>query len=96
MPADWERALAREPHEVVLRRAGFSYEGRFQFSTEHEWTVETLIGFTYSTSFLNRSVLGDRVDEFERDLRERLLACDSRGIFQETASWAYELGRLPS
>jgi len=96
VPADWEQAMDRDRHDAVLRRAGFSYEGRFEFATEHDWTVETLTGFVSSTSFLNRGALGVHVEAFERDLREQLLACDPGGVFRETTSFAYELARSPT
>ncbi len=38
----------------MLRRAGSQYVGRFEFSVGQTWTVATLTGFVYSTSFLNR------------------------------------------
>jgi hypothetical protein len=41
----------------VLRRAGLSYEGSFEHSVVERWSVESLIGFMYSTSVLNRTVL---------------------------------------
>jgi hypothetical protein len=96
VPADWEQTLARDPHDAVLRRAGLLYEGRFEFATEHDWTLETLTGFVYSTSFLNRATLDVHVDAFARDLRERLLACHPNGVFRQTTSFAYELVRSPT
>jgi len=39
----------------------------------HTWTPDTLIGLLYSSSLQLRGVLGDRTEEFERDLRARLL-----------------------
>jgi hypothetical protein len=50
----------------------------------------------YSTSFLNRQALGDKVPEFERDLAQRLLSCAPSGAFEEPASYAYELARKPA
>jgi hypothetical protein len=41
--------VERDPHEQVLRRAGLSYEGKIEFSVATRWTVESLIGFAYST-----------------------------------------------
>ena len=80
-PAGWEQAMARTPHEQVLRRAGLSYEGKFEFSAATRWSLESLIGFVYSTSLLNRGVLGNRADEFERNMRDELLNCCSDGVF---------------
>ncbi len=77
----------------MLRRAGLSNEGKFQFSVVERWNVESLIGFVYSTSFLNRSVIGRHADAFERDLRSQLLACCSNGVFEQDLTFAYELAR---
>jgi SAM-dependent methyltransferase len=93
VPEGWEEAIARNPHEQVLRRAGLTYEGTFEFSSAERWTVESLIGFTYSTSFLNRAVLGTQVEAFENDLRRELLACCPDGVFEQDLTFAYELAR---
>jgi SAM-dependent methyltransferase len=95
VPEGWEQAMDRDPHEQVLRRAGLSYEGRSEFSLVERWTVESLIGFIYSTSVLNRAVLADHVEAFESDLRGQLLACDPDGVFEQELTFAYELARRP-
>jgi len=43
-PDGWEQAMTRDPHSAVLERAGFVYEGKFEFVVEQRWTVESLIG----------------------------------------------------
>jgi len=91
VPAGWQEAIERDSHEQVLRRAGFEYVGKFEFSSEQVWTVETLTGFAYSTSMLNRHAIGDMATEFERDLAERLGSCTSDGTFRQSISFAYEL-----
>lgn len=96
VPPGWEEQLDADPSERVLARTGFAYEGQFEFSTVERWTVESLTGFVYSTSFLNRVVLGDRVDEFERELRARLLACSPDGAFEQDLTFAYQLARRPA
>jgi SAM-dependent methyltransferase len=95
VPAGWASAMASDPHEAVLRRAGFEYLGKFGFTADQTWTVETLIGFMYSTSMLNRSALGDESEEFERRLAERLGPYSSDGTFRVPATYAYELARWP-
>jgi SAM-dependent methyltransferase len=93
VPTGWEQVIDRDPHEQVLRRAGLFYEGLFEFSVVERWSIQTLIGFVYSTSFLNRTVLERHVDEFESDLRRRLLACCADGVFEQDLAFAYELAR---
>jgi SAM-dependent methyltransferase len=95
VPAGWEAAMANDPHEQVLRRGGFDYAGKFAWTVEQTWTVESLAGFLYSTSFLNRNVLGDRSSEFEKEFAERMLPYAIDGKFYESASYAYELARRP-
>lgn len=56
----------------------------------HEWTVEALIGFVYSTSFLPRSILGELADDFEEEMHTRL------GPARQTIDFAYELARRPT
>jgi hypothetical protein len=93
LPAAWEETMARDPHEQVLRRAGLTYEGRFEFSIATLWSIESIIGFMYSTSLLNRNALGDRADAFERDVQRRLLGCCPDGVFEQDLTFAYELAR---
>jgi SAM-dependent methyltransferase len=93
VPERWERAIEQDPHETVLRRAGLSYEGKVEFSVPLRWSVESLVGLVYSTSFLSRAALGHHADAFEADLRTQLLACRPDGLFEQDASFAYELAR---
>jgi hypothetical protein len=95
VPEGWDDAIARDPHEQVLRRAGLVYEETFELMVRQRWTVDSLTGLVYSTSFLNRAALGDHAAEFERDLRERLLACNADGVFEQDLTFAYELARKP-
>jgi len=93
VPATWESAIRDDPHELVLQRAGLEYTGKFEFTTHLEWTVESLIGFAYSTSMLNRAALGANSEEFERDLTGRLGPLSEDGTFRCTVSCSYELAR---
>ena len=93
VPRGWEQAMDQDPHEQVLRRAGLSYEGKFEFSIVERWNVESLIGYVYSTSFLNRAVLEHQAHAFENDLRRQLLACCGDGLFEQDLTFAYELAR---
>lgn len=95
VPAGWEQAMDRHPHEGVLTEAGFDYLGRFEFVADQTWTVESLAGFAYSTSFLNREALGVQVARFERELADLLMPLEPDGEFREEAAFAYQLARKP-
>ena len=93
LPAAWEETMARDPHEQVLRRAGLAYEGKFDFSVAAQWSIESIVGFMYSTSLLSRSALGNHADAFESDVQEQLLGCCPDGVFEQDLTFAYELAR---
>lgn len=93
IPVDWEEAIDRDPHADVLRRAGLDYEGSFEFATTLRWSVDSLMGFIASTSFLNRSVVGSAQHAFETDIRGQLLACQPDGVFEQEQASGYELAR---
>ena len=87
--------MTRDPHEQVLRRVGFDYEGTHSFAIRHVWTIETLTGYLYSTSILSRQALGDLTPSFEEDLSDRLLRCQPNGSFEQEVSFSYQLAQKP-
>ncbi len=91
-PSSWEPAMHEAPHAEVLRRAGYEYEGTFRFEVEEEWDLQSIIGLVYSTSYLNRGVLGNRSDAFEAELRDNLQAHLSAGLIYRS-TYRYELAR---
>jgi len=93
VPPGWEEAMDRDPSKDVLQRVGFTYEGEFQFAVPARWSIESLTGFVYSTSFLSREALGNQVDSFAADLRTRLLNIRPDGVFEQDATFVYELAR---
>jgi len=81
-------------HEEILADAGFDVSER-TFPTPQESTVESFLGYLYSTSFASLSVLGEQVKPFEATLREALYAHDASGRYHETLRFHCVLGRLP-
>jgi len=90
VPPGWREAMVDEPTADVLERAGFVYEVTFSFPVSLTWTIESIIGFVYSTSTLNRIVLQFHADEFANDIRRV-----GTGPFRQNTTAAYELARLP-
>jgi SAM-dependent methyltransferase len=61
-----------ELHDAVLARSRFAGLEEYTENFEPEWSVDSILGNLYSMSFCSRALLGDRVDDFERDLRAAL------------------------
>ncbi len=95
VPAGWEQAVERHPHDQVLGEAGFDLVGTFDFVVEQTWTAQSLAGLVYSTSFLNRQVLGDQAAAFEQDLTELLRSQHAEEVLRVPTSYAYQLARKP-
>jgi SAM-dependent methyltransferase len=95
LPARFEAAMAELPDETVLTRSGFAVLDRYEQTVMVDWSVDDLIGLVHSTSILPRPLLGDRVAEFEADLRHRLLAVEPSGVFRDAPSFAYDLAVRP-
>jgi hypothetical protein len=47
------------------------------------WTTLQIVGYMKSTSLCSPRALGDRTEEFERDLVRRLLKVQPDGLFQD-------------
>lgn len=49
------------------------------------WDTESIIGFLYSTSFASKRLFGDKLSEFENELRSELMKTEPSGKFVEQA-----------
>lgn len=74
----------KESYEEVVSNSKFDLEVKYLPKYEHTWTVESIIGNLYSTSYGSRRFLGDNhAALFERELEDVLLSLDSCGVFKE-------------
>lgn len=81
--------------ERVLREQGFADVASHLLVEAHDWTIEAIIGYLYSTSVCSRNLLGSRADAFEADLRAALLSLEPGGIYRENIRWGFTIGRRP-
>jgi SAM-dependent methyltransferase len=95
VPAGWDLPQRRRPGREVLSDAGFEWAGREEFITEHRWSLPELAGYVRSTSALPAPVLAGQADAFDADLAASLGPFGDAGVFTQTVSFAYELGRKP-
>lgn len=84
-PKRWEDFLAEGGYEGIE-------VGYVPFSIEFD--LGGVVGLLYSTSFANRRILGDRVETFESDLRDALLAFEPSGRYQRSYEAEWVLCRI--
>ena len=96
VPQGWEQVRLKRPDTAVLTAAGFKPVRSARFFVEHDWTVDALLGYVYSTSALPKGALGDHAEAFESDLRQELDAYTTGGPLRATIDFAYELARRPA
>lgn len=82
--------------EQVLTAAGFDDVASHTFMQPHDWTLASIVGNLHSTSTCSPSMLGDKVEAFEADLKRALLDHDPSGIYRETLRFGYTLARRPA
>ncbi|MDD5294636.1 MAG: hypothetical protein PHP21_01805, partial [Patescibacteria group bacterium] len=75
----------KDRYEDVLARSKFNVLAKYEDKYTQNWDVHSIIGFLYSTSFAARWLFGNRIEEFEDDLRKGLLKLNKTGKFTETA-----------
>jgi hypothetical protein len=94
----WTAAALGDPNEGpwggpgdALRAAGFKVV-ECETVVPFVWTCESIIGFMFSTSIASRRVLGDKVDDFEADLRAALLEVEPSDRFVSAQRFGFTLG----
>ncbi|WP_409254157.1 class I SAM-dependent methyltransferase [Bacillus sp. SCS-153A] len=70
-------------HEDFIAASPFKLIKKFDVTSEHERTVEDIIGYLFSTSFSKAEHFGSRVDEFQEELTRELIALNPKGVFTE-------------
>ena len=83
-------------NERVLRETGFAEVASYPFVVPQDWTLDTIIGNLYSTSFCSQRVLGANAAAFEAALQAALLAHDPSGIYREQMRFGYTIGGKPT
>ncbi|HLI51116.1 MAG TPA: hypothetical protein VKU87_04930, partial [Thermomicrobiaceae bacterium] len=79
-------SVTHDRFETILARSPFVQLETYHLPRERTLDIEEIIGLLYSTSFCSPTLLGERREAFERDLRDGLRALDPSGHFQEDVS----------
>lgn len=73
-------------HEEILAKSAFSRIEKYELKFEQFWTIDTFLGYLYTTAFCLPCFFGDNRKKFEKDLRESLFAVEPSGQFTEELS----------
>jgi SAM-dependent methyltransferase len=73
----------KEKFEDLLNFSPFGGYEEWTYDYVRTWTLEESINFLYSTSFASRRLFGDKLKDFEQELRTELLKIEPNGVFKE-------------
>lgn len=82
-------------HEDTLTRSAFARVTIWRYRLRHVWTVRSILGYLYSTSYSSRNMFSSKVRAFERDMRKALLETNPAGKFRETIFMEALIARRP-
>ncbi|OMI12959.1 hypothetical protein BSN85_08420 [Bradyrhizobium brasilense] len=82
-------------HRQMLDASAFTEITELRHYYEHEWHIDDLLGYLYSTSAGAPGTLGHRRDEFTTRMRRSLLSCSPSGSFLEQGYITTLLGYRP-
>ncbi|MGM7682532.1 class I SAM-dependent methyltransferase [Cytobacillus sp. Hm23] len=78
-------------HEEIIANSKFDLELYSLPAYEQLWTIESIIGNLYSTSFGTKRFLGNNVPLFEKHLAEELCKFNNGGVFKEQIQLSIKL-----
>jgi len=87
--------VADERHAEALAKTRFRDSTTVNIHVEELWTPDEIVGWLYSTSFANKTLLQGRAADFEADLRARLRAIDPCGNFARTVEYTVISSQRP-
>ncbi|MGH8885168.1 MAG: class I SAM-dependent methyltransferase [Egibacteraceae bacterium] len=80
------------PYSEILEDSAFDQVEQIRVPVQREWSIETILGCLYSTSFAAPRLFGERLDEFEQALTQTL-AEFSDDVFEEHNEFVIHIGR---
>ncbi|WP_313894388.1 methyltransferase domain-containing protein [Psychrobacillus sp.] len=78
-------------HQAIIKNSKFDLETHEIPTYEQLWTIDSIIGNLYSTSYGAKRFLGGNVHLFENHLKKELLELDNTGIYKEQINLSVKL-----
>lgn len=69
--------------EEILASSPFGNVEKYQLPYTINWSINSILGHLYSTSYCSKNVLKDKKKVFENELRKKLLEYEPSGIIKE-------------
>lgn len=73
-------------HDEILAKSKFARYANYEVKFEQSWTIDSYLGYIYSTAFALPSFFSENREKFEVDLKESLLKIEPSGKFTEELS----------
>ncbi len=70
-------------HAEVIARSRFPRQDTYEIKFLKHWTLDSYLGYLYSTAFALPSFFGENRERFETELKASLLAVEPSGTFTE-------------
>jgi len=77
-----------ERWEDIIASSSFKFIKIKQVSIVRNWDIESITGWLFSSSFARPDYFGNQLPAFKKDIKNTLLSLNSKGVFQEQASFA--------
>jgi ubiquinone/menaquinone biosynthesis C-methylase UbiE len=84
-----------EPWEKIISRSAFSVVVLKEVPIIRTWSVESIIGWLFSSSYARPEYFGNRIENFKKDINETLLSLNPKGVFNEYAHFKLLLASRP-
>lgn len=84
-----------EFYGLIMNDLGFTDIETCGFVEPYQWSIESIIGYLFSTSGHSHHVLGENAKAFENDLRTTLLDFDKTGEYRANIDFGFVMGRKP-
>lgn len=78
---------------LMLKDKGFIDTATESFEFPNHCTIDSIVGYLYSTSRCSKKILGNNASEFEAELRTGLTKLNEQGVFSENIKCGYTIGR---
>lgn len=81
------------PYSEIMEESPFDQVEEVRIPVQRTWTAETILGYLYSTTFAAPHLFGDRRDEFEAAVKQRLAEFTADDNFPEDNEFLIRIGR---